>query len=853
MEKARFSFSDFVNKTVKETLEILKTSEKGLSQQEAEQRLSVFGFNEIPSKKAQWFDILLCQFKSPFCYLLFIAAVVSLIIGEKVDGLFILLFVFINVVLGFIQEYRAEKALEILKTFLPNQIRIIRDGEEIIIDKKYLVPGDVVTLKAGDIVPTDLRIIEAHNLIVDESILTGESKKVLKSAEPLSCPTKELFEATNIIFSGTSIENGEAKAVVISNVKDSAVGKIAKLVAGISRESAYEKELLDFSKLILRIVLFFIVTIFVLRLITNSENIFDFLLFCIALIVSILPEALPTVVIFSLSQGAIRLAKRKVVVKRLAAIEDLGNIKVLCSDKTGTLTENKMVLDEIVAENKEKTLLFALLSSDYLSKEEKAVDNEFDVAIFKKTADNLKQKIKEYRFIAKNPFDLKRLINSNIVEDKSGQKYLVVKGAAEKILEKTIGFDGNQSCQEIEEKIKQYGQQGKRTLAVAYRALKDDDSAENINNLENNFSFLGFLVFIDPLKKTAKPAIKLAEKLGVRAKIITGDSKEVAGYIGYQIGLIKNPSEVITGKELEMLSEGDFEKKCEEIDVFARISSEMKYRIVETLQKKHEVGFLGEGINDAPALKIANVAIVVNTAADISREIADIILLENDLGVIVEGVSRGRKIFANLNKYIKTTVASNFGNFYSIALISLFIPFLPMLPIQILTVNLLSDFPMIAIATDNVEADELKQPKNYQMKNMLPLIILLALVSTIFDFIFFATFYHTGEKNLQTLWFIESILTELMIIYAVRTSKIFYKGSRPSYPLIFFTIIAIFLTLILPLSHFGINFLHFQKPTTASILIVLLLVIIYFILSDITKRLYLTKWKDKKFLKFLER
>lgn len=844
MSKKALDFRDYTIKSFGETLQELNSSLKGLTEEEVTKRLATFGFNEIPSKKIQWFEVLLRQFKSPFCYLLLIAGLIALLIGEEIDSAFIFLFVFINVVLGFIQEFRAEKAIQYLKKFLDSRVKVIREGEEKIIEKKYLVPGDIVVLKAGDIAPAELRVIEVKNLTVDESVLTGESKTVSKIVESLKEKTKEIFEAKNIIFAGTSIVSGEVKGVVIFNIKDSSIGRIAKLVEGVGRESAYAKELLDFSKLILKIVIVSIATIFVLKFITHRENILDFLIFCIALIISILPEALPTVVVFSLSRGAMRLAKKKVVVKRLSAIEDLGNIKILCSDKTGTLTENKLAVDSIYSADPERTLLFGLLSSDFLKPAIKNIDNVFDISIYQKANEKIKNQLKNYQLVFDNPFDLKKLFNSALVKNEANKKLLIIKGAPEKILEKSISFEGGFSKEAVEEKIKLEGKSGKRVLAIAYKETNKETIDESD---EKDFKFLGLISFADPLKKTAKGAIRLAEKLGVRVKLITGDSREVAGYVGYQIGLIKNPEEVITGKELEELEQKDFEKKCEEIDVFARISPEMKYKIIQSLQKKYEVGFLGEGINDAPALKIANVSIAVNTAAEISREVADIILLENDLNVIVEGIYHGRRIFCNLDKYIKTTLASNFGNFYSIAIISLFINFLPMLPLQILVVNLLSDFPMIAIATDNVEMRNLKRPSKYQLKETLPLILILALISTIFDFIFFAIFYHSGQTNLQTLWFIESILTELSLIFAVRTSNRFYQTIRPSYPLIFLGFLAAATTIILPFTKFGINILHFQKPAIGSTILVILLVMIYFLVSDLVKVKYQQKGTMIKF------
>lgn len=450
------------------------------------------------------------------------------------------------------------------------------------------------------------------------------------------------------------------------------------------------------------------------------------------------------------------------VVKRLSAIEDLGDIEVLCSDKTGTLTENKLSLAGIFSPDKEKCLLYGLLSS---------TQSPFDTALFKK----------------------------------------------------------------ISPEIKKEGREGKRVLAVAFKEFK---KLEYSIKEEKDLKFLGYFSYVDPLKKTAKEAVELAKKLGVQIKIITGDSPEVAGAIGKETGLIKTQNEVILGEKIESLNEEDFGKTCQEFQVFARVLPKTKFKIVKSLQRKFEVGFLGEGINDAPALKIANVAIAISKGADISREVSDIILLKKDLRVIVDGINEGRNIFSNINKYIKCTLVSNFGNFYSIAAISLFIPFLPMLPIQILLVNLLSDFPLITVATDKVDIEELRKPKFYQLNQIILLIVFLGLVSTIFDFLFFGIFYKAGASLLQTLWFIGSILTEIVLIFSIRSRHFFLKAKSPSASLLFFSLLAILITLTLPFTNFGRNLFHFVVPQTSALLTVLALIISYFIVSEIVKLIY---------------
>jgi len=521
--------------------------------------------------------------------------------------------------------------------------------------------------------------------------------------------------------------------VVISTGPETFFGKTAQLTLGLKKESIYEKDIMKFANLILKTVAISILSIFLIKIIIQGkENILDFLLFCVALIVGILPEALPLVITFTFSKGALKLAKERVVVKRLSAVEDLGNIQILCTDKTGTLTENKMSLANIISQDPEKCLKYAIFSSGYFTKKEKTSQGQFDDILWEIGKEKVREEIKKVKFISEIPFDSFRMRNSVLIEDESKKRVLIVKGAPEIILKLSLNSDEN-----IKEKIAKEEKEGKRTLALAFKEIdKDEISVED----ENNLNFLGFFSFYDPLKKTAKGAINLAKKLGVEVKILTGDSLEIATLIAKEIGLIKNENSVILGEDLEKMSEEDFKKACQEYLVFARVSPILKYKIVKALQENYEVGFLGEGVNDAPALKAAGVGIVVNSAADISKEAADLILLKKDLKVLIEGIQEGRNIFANVNKYIKYALSSNFGNFYSMALISLFIPYLPMLPTQILLENLFSDFPAITIATDKVDIDELKRPRAYQLKDYIPLILILAIVSSIFDFIFFAVF-----------------------------------------------------------------------------------------------------------------
>lgn len=833
-------FLEYTNKTADETLEMLETSVNGLSEKEVVLRQKKFGLNEIKSGRFSFLDIFIRQFKSPFFYLLFFAGITSTIIGEVTDSIVILLFVMLNVIIGFFQEFRAEKSLLLLKKFVPQKSVVIRNNKEVIIQKEQLVVGDIILVKSGDIIPADARILELDEFLVDESILTGESVANYKKSEPLIKQESEIFRAENIIFTGTSVISGRVKAVVVCTGKDTSLGQIAKMLSGSKRaQSSYEKNLYYFSKLVLKIVIFTIALIFIINVILNgTENIFDFSLFCIALIVSILPEALPAVVTFSLTRGSLKMAKENVVVRRLSAIEDLGNIEILCTDKTGTLTQNRLSLEKIVSSDKNKMFLYSLFNPD----------SQFDSAIYKKAGKEIIEKAKNYKIISKIPFNSNSMTSGYLAEDNRGQRILVIKGAPESVLKICSRFSNDFEKKEIKEDIEKDGQAGKRALAVAYRKIELKDNLNKKATQGELFSkketdqkgltFLGYFVFSDPLKSTAEESIKEAKNLGVTVKIITGDSREVAGFVAKKIGLIKNQSNVISGFELEKMFKDDFDNACNDFLVFARISPDLKYKIIKSLQKRYDVAFMGEGVNDAPALKVANVGIAVKEATDIARESSDVVLLDKDLRVVIDGIKNGRKIFVNINKYIKCALASNFGNFYSIAVISLFVNFLPMLPVQILLGNLLSDFPLISIATDSVDTQELSRPKMYQLHTSLPLIVLLAFISTIFDFIFFSVFLKNSPGTIQTLWFIESILTEILLIFIIRTRGPFWKAKKPSLSLMLFTAIDGLFIILLPFLSFGKDFLKFQKPPIGGLLMVLFLVANYFIVSEVAKLFY---------------
>ena len=834
-------FSEYTQKSIKETLVILKSSDQGISSIEAQKRLKVYGLNEIKTKEIKLFDIFLKQFKSPFVYLLLIAAVISFFIQEKVSGIVILVFVFINVMLGFFQESRAFQAVALLKKYFPLRVHVVRKKIQKVINKEFLVPGDIVLLDQGDIIPADLRLITAENFLVEEGVLTGESLPVLKTNKILSKQAKEVFQAKNIVFAGTSVISGKAKGIVINTGKETVFGEITKLVSTTSKESLYEKDLLYFSSLILKVVILTIVAIFLINLILRGrDNVFSFLLFCIALMVAILPETLPLIVTFSFSSGALKLAQEKVVVKRLAAVGDLGNIEILCSDKTGTLTKNKLKLEKVYSLDQEKCLLYGILTSSFPYETTRSIFNPFDAALYEASNFFIRLELRKYKAISEIPFDPNKLRSGAIIRDKTGKELLIVKGAPEVILKLSSHF--NEDIEKIKEYIEREGRQGKRVLAIAYKEIDK-------NKEEKDLIFLGCFSFSDPLKKTAKESIVLAEELKVKVKILTGDSKEVAGKIAKEINLIENENDVILGETIEVLSDKELEEACHQYSVFARVSPQTKYKIVKKLSEKYEVGFLGDGINDAPALQAAHVGLVVHNAVDVAREASDIILLKDDLQVIIQGIKQGRAVFSNINKYIRTTLTSNLGNFYAIALVSLFIPFLPMLPVQILLINLLSDLPLVTIASDTVDEEELKKPKLYQLHKFILLFLILGLTSTIFDFIFFGIFYKLEPSLLRTLWYIMSILTEVVFVFSFRTYRFFAQAKKPSFLLLLSSFLICLVTIALPFTKLGREIFFFTPPSITALFSVFGLIFAYFVSSEIIKLIYLHYWQRKNNIK----
>lgn len=835
----------YSEKSIDEALKDLGANASGLSGKEAQVRLFQGGPNEIKSKKLSALNVFLRQFKNPFIYILIGASLISLFLKEFIDTLMIFLFLAINGFLGFYQEFKSEKLIEKLKLLVKAKASVYRDGKIEVVDKSKIVKGDIVLMEKGDIVPADIRIIKSHNFGVNESVLTGESKSVTKNSEILS-DVRELFKATNIAFMGSQVIAGSAEGVVVAVGKETQIGKISQLTSQIERRSGFEEMVLNFSKFVLNLVLATLAILFVVNLILKGMdiNISQTLLFTLALAISVVPEALPVITTITLSRGALKLAKEHVVVKRLSSLEDLGNIEVLCSDKTGTITKNELEMKDCLSFDEDLCFDFgAILPSGYDKKI--LEENEFESAIWEKIREEAKGRIQKYKILWHEHFDPATRISGIAFNDVyKNENYLVIKGAPEEVFLKSkfIFKDGKEESFKAHEnnfrdKFEEFGRSGFRVLAVAVKKVshKDDYSAD-IN--EGGFIFAGLFSFHDPLKATAKEAIALAKKLNVEVKIITGDSWEVAEYIGREAGILDTGERGVSGGQLEVMEAEDFTRAVLGFRVFARISPEQKYKIIQEIQKHKPVGFLGEGINDAPALKLANVAIVVDSGADVAKEAADVILLHKDLKAIIDGISEGRRIYMNIIKYIKYTLTGNFGNFYAIAGVSLITPYLPMLPSQILLTNLLSDLPLMAVASDNVDQSELKKPSHYNIRDVALVSIILGLVSSLADFAFFGMFFKYGEQNVQTMWFIQSILAEILLIFSIRTRFSIFKAKPPSRLLVVSCIVAVALTIALPFTSLGQRLFHFTMPTANFMISVVILLAVYFVLTEAVKVWY---------------
>ncbi|VVB74617.1 Copper-exporting P-type ATPase B [Candidatus Tiddalikarchaeum anstoanum] len=835
-----------------EVLKKLESSDKGLNSDDALSRINKYGYNEIKTNgRRNWSDILVSQFKSPLIFTLVIAAVISYFLGEHTEAIVIIVIVLLNSFLGFFQEYKAEKVVEELRKYITLKAKVLRDGEEEEVDAKNLVPGDIVLLNLGDIVTADIRLVHVDELVTDESVLTGESVPVLKEVKT-SNETRSLPQyLRNVAFMGTSVASGEGRGVVIQTGENTFMGSMATKIKQKAHEDEFQKNIRTFSDMLLKVILLMTVFIFIANAVLG-KGIFESFLFAVALAVGIIPEALPIIITITLSNGAIFMAKKKVVVKKLSSLEDFGNIDTVCCDKTGTLTNNNFELvDYLNSEGKrsEKVLLYGLLCNT--SKQVKQVKqvkkggffgNYIDKAIWEsKFAKDFEKKIDNYDELDTNEFDFKRKRMSVLVR-MGKENVLIAKGAPEWILEVCTNFDHSvitkEKLAEIKKRVLSYESQGFTIISVASKIIEKKDITKSD---ECRMNFEGFLIFIDPPKKSAKESIMSLKKLGVSIKIITGDSPLVTRKICEEVGFQIVDNTVITGEELDKLKDGVFEEYVSKYNVFARIDPDKKYRIVEVLNKEgHIVGFLGDGANDAPALRAADVGISVDSGTGIAKEAADVILLNKSLEVLTEGIKEGRKIFANITKYILNTISANFGNMFTVAASSLFLNFIPLLPSQILLNNFVSDIPLLTIVTDNVDEEFLKKPKKWDISFISKFMVYFGGISTFFDLVLIFGLMYLFNANVElfrTAWFIESALSEIIITFAIRTRLSLFK-SKPSSWLLLASIITIIFTFVITYTVIGKDLFEFVYMPINILLFVSGVLIAYFITAELAKKLF---------------
>jgi len=820
-----------------ELLSKLQAKESGLSSHVATQRLKEYGTNRLkPQKRSNGFSLLISQFKSPIILILLAATVLSIFLHNLVDASIILAIVIISGLLGFWQEFSASNAVAKLLAIVQIKTTVLRNGKQLEIHIEDVVPGDIVILNAGDIVPGDCLLLEGKDVFVDEAMLTGETFPVEKSVAVLSAETA-LAQRTNAIWMGTYVVSGNAKALVVFTAKDTEFGKVSERLKLKPLETEFERGIRRFGYFLGEVTLILVVLIFAINVYLHRP-VLEAFLFSLALAVGLTPQLLPAIISINLAHGAKKMAEKKVIVKRLASIENFGSMNIICSDKTGTLTEGIVQVEsalDVNGEDNEKVFLYAYQNAFYQT----GFTNPIDEAIVKYRKTDLKGYSKHDEI----PYDFLRKRLSISVQQ--GDEYvLVTKGALINILEVCSTVETKEGTvvaikplqKQIQKHFEEFSNQGFRTLGIAYKKLPSGSPITKDD--EKDMTFVGFLTLFDPPKANIAETIAGLKKLGISLKIITGDNRLVAASLSKKMGLAEN--KIITGPDLHNMSDAALLRQISSINVFAEIEPNQKERIIIAMKKAgNVVGYMGDGINDASALHAADVGISVDTAADVAKDAADIVLLEKDLSVLIEGVREGRTTFANTLKYVFMATSANFGNMFSMAGISLFIPFLPLLPKQILLTNLLTDFPEMTIATDNVDDEMVDHPRRWDIKAIRKFMITFGLVSSVFDYLTFGLLLlvlHANESQFRTGWFMESVISASMIVLVIRSRKPFFKSKPGKYLLIATLSIAV-ITIILPFTPLGTVF-GFSPLSFTTYLLLLLIVVLYIFAAEITKTVF---------------
>ena len=836
-----------------EIFKILKTEENGITSKEANKRLIENGLNIVSeNKKRGPVYFLINSFKDKFIAILLILAVIDLINKDYLGTGIIIALGILSALISFAQNYSTYRFNQKLKSKLKSKATVIRNkGKEEVINTENVVIGDIVTLSAGSIVPADMVLIESKDLFINQSVFTGESIPIEKKANCAGKESDEIFNIPNICLMGSNVISGKGIGVVITTGFDTYLGTMNKEISKKKEPTNYTKEMDSITKLLIKCMIIVSVSVFILFGVIRN-NWAEAFLFALSVAVGITPSMLPMIVNVNLTKGSKSLEKKKVLVKNIKSIQNLGTIDILCTDKTGTLTQDKIVLQKYIDFNGEEDL--SILKYAYLnSLLSTGLKNIVDRAIISFGKEH-KVDVIGYEKVDEIPFDYTRKMMSIVV--KKDNHTLITKGALEEILKvcTNVNNKGNveildkNKIEKIKQKAKELASKGMQVIAIA---SKKEYSGINIfsEKDECNMTFIGLVGFLDPPKKDVKKTIEQLKKYGIETKVITGDNPYATENICELVGI---KSDILLGTDIENMSDEELAKQVENINIFARMNPMQKERIVKTLRNNgHVVGYMGDGVNDAASLHIADVGICVNTGADIAKESSDIILLEKSLKVILDGVLEGRKVYANIEKYMKLAISSDFGDVFSILIASIFLPFLPLLPIQMLIQDFLFQFSQIAIPYDSVDEEYIRKPRKWNTKNLGRFMLVMGMTSSIIDVMAFLIFWFvlgynsvSSEAYFQTAWFIECLISQTLIIHFIRTEKIPFIQSIASKPLIAMSLVTIIGTIITPILLHNITGFNFVILPAKFYLVVLILIVCYTIIAQLVKKQYIKKYHE---------
>ena len=881
--KERFEFA--MTNSVVEVLDFLDTSITGIREEQVEILRETYGENKLTKvKEVPLWKKIYESIVNPFTVILLVIAVISLITnvilakpGEEdpTTSIIIVVLVLISGGIRFVQELKSDKAASNLSSLIVNTATVIRDEIQQEIPIEELVVGDVIKLSAGDMLPADALLLETRDFFIQQSSLTGESESVEKKT--MWTPSEEetqkpVLESERFVFMGSNVVSGSALAVILVTGNDTMIGRIEKTLNNFDEPTSFEKEMNTISWLLIRLMLVLVPVVFVINGLTDSDWL-EAGVFALSVAVGLTPEMLPMIITASLAKGAVIMAKEKVVIKKLNAIQDLGAIDILCTDKTGTLTQDEIILEyplDIHANLDLGVLKIGYLNSYFQT----GLKNLLDRAIITRTEkesiehEDLRELSIRYKKIDELPFDFERRRMSVIVKEESHEgALLVTKGALEEMLSISAHVQDGKEIHPITEEIRQnileavsqLNEQGLRVLGVSQKFYPNASHRFAVED-ESNMILMGYLAFLDPPKPSAAPAIQALKEHGVMTKILTGDNEKVTQTVCERVGLPVD--HILLGTDIEEMDDATLAIEAEKTTIFAKLSPEQKARIIRLLKVNgHKVGYMGDGINDAPSLKVADVGISVDTAVDIAKEVADVILLDKDLLVIEKGLIEGRKVYANMTKYIKMTVSSNFGNIFSLLFASVFLPFLPMAPVHLIVLNLIYDLSCVALPFDHVDKDFLKEPRAWTAKSITRFMSWLGPTSSIFDIITFAVMFFgiapmiTGSSYaestnpayflmvFQTGWFIQSMWSQTMVIYMLRSPKLPFIQSKPAFSLLVTSLFALFIVTVLPYTPLAAS-LKLATLNGMYFLALILITVSYMLLVTIVKKVYIKKYRE---------